>query len=805
MRLFLRNTFAWLLLIGSTLTGNIASAQFGITTNDTSICPGTSLTLHASYVGTTPTTVSLTDDLYTGVLPIGFTFNYFGTNYTSCVFSSNGYICFNTSNAGQYSPWSITSGIPGNTNVANSIMGFYADILPMPTQGTLDYATVGTAPNRKFILSFCDVPMFSCTALLTSFQIILYETTNVIEVHLGNVPNCPVWNSGAGIEGIQNATSTIAYPVAGRNYPTQWTAFHSSNRWTPLTSSTYSLTTIPYAPIPSAGGTISWYANGVTPIGTGDSVIVSPNVPTFYTAQIMKCQDTLTDTVFVTIGGGSHIDSISYVNPTTCGGNDGYFKLYGLDPNYNYIVHYRKNGTQVAPVAATSNIFGVITINNLSAGTYDSIIAFKGLCFSNLMGPITLYDPPVVSNWSYVLHKGCGEDTVVFTNNSIQNTFNIWDFGDGTGDTAVNPIHIYPIQGVYNVKLQVNNGICKDSNIQQINTQHPLSASFTANDDSVCVGQQISFINTSVVTGPGTYEWTFGDTSSAVTTTNASYTYNAPGKYTVTLIATDEIPCSDTFRMNIQVDSTPYISYVISDSVLCEGQGITFSGTYLQEGLTGTVWDFGDASTIPNRDQVAHAYDSSGSYNVVFTASYRNCPDATYTKTIDIKSFPSINLGPDTSMCPNGEAIIIGDYKNQFNPQAKWRWNTGDSTALIAVRHPGIFTAEIAIDGCKSDDSIEVFKDCYIDIPNSFTPNNDGINDYFLPRQLLAKGVKSFKMSIFNRWGQVIFETEKIDGRGWDGKFNGQDQPSGVYIYLIDVVMKTGQHEKYQGNVTLLR
>ena len=60
-------------------------------------------------------------------------------------------------------------------------------------------------------------------------------------------------------------------------------------------------------------------------------------------------------------------------------------------------------------------------------------------------------------------------------------------------------------------------------------------------------------------------------------------------------------------------------------------------------------------------------------------------------------------------------------------------------------------------------------------------------------------------MTIYNRWGQVIFETNRIDGRGWDGKFNEKDQPTGVYVYVIDAVLREGQVEHYQGNVTLLR
>jgi len=79
------------------------------------------------------------------------------------------------------------------------------------------------------------------------------------------------------------------------------------------------------------------------------------------------------------------------------------------------------------------------------------------------------------------------------------------------------------------------------------------------------------------------------------------------------------------------------------------------------------------------------------------------------------------------------------------------------------------------------------------------------VNDYFFPRQFLSSGVAGFTMTVFNRWGQKVFETQNPAGRGWDGKFNDKNQPVGVYIYSIKVVMKNLRTEEYTGNVTLLR
>jgi gliding motility-associated-like protein len=142
------------------------------------------------------------------------------------------------------------------------------------------------------------------------------------------------------------------------------------------------------------------------------------------------------------------------------------------------------------------------------------------------------------------------------------------------------------------------------------------------------------------------------------------------------------------------------------------------------------------------------------------------------------------------------------------NPPGDYRylWSTGDTVSALRVVHPGQYSLKVSgANDCATTEVVTINKDCYIDIPNAFTPDGDGLNDYFFPRQLLSKSLNGFRMQIFNRWGQLIFETVKNNGRGWDGAFNGIAQPAGVYIYLIDVNIEGNRREQYRGNVTLVR
>ncbi|HET6992086.1 MAG TPA: T9SS type A sorting domain-containing protein, partial [Bacteroidia bacterium] len=92
---------------------------------------------------------------------------------------------------------------------------------------------LGTAPNRRFVVSWFQVPYYSCWSTLITAQVKLYESTNCIEILMGDRQLCAGWNGGYGIEGIQDAIGSSALAVAGRNYPTAWTATNDAYQISP--------------------------------------------------------------------------------------------------------------------------------------------------------------------------------------------------------------------------------------------------------------------------------------------------------------------------------------------------------------------------------------------------------------------------------------------------------------------------------------------------------------------------------------------------------------------------------------------
>jgi len=507
------------------------------------------------------------------------------------------------------------------------------------------------------------------------------------------------------------------------------------------------------------------------------------------------------------------IGSSTVVNPTVCGACNGSITVDGLLPFQSYIINYTKNGVVQPPYTTTTTGSGTFTMNSLCVGIYDNINASVPVfctgetCVTPSVGPDTLTQPVIQDSFTQAPHYGCNGDTVLFQNYSstVGPLYYIWTFGDGTSDTSANPKHIFA-QGIYTVTLVATNHLCIDTFQMKDSLIHPLLASFIDSPNILCQGNPVTFTNNtdSFSTQPLSYLWYFGDGGNSAAI-NPTYTYLNTGVYNVQLIATNFVPCNDTVSHIVYIDSLSPVRINVTDSVLCRSTSVTFTGIYTSIGNTGVTWYFGDGDSILNINPVLHSYDVYGSDTVTITAHFRACRDTSTSRVINLFPIPGLNLGPDTTICPGSEPLTLADNINAGNKGATWKWNTGQTTPSITVTAPGYYYVTVGINGCYSSDTIWVQNDCYMDIPNVFTPNGDGLNDYFFPRLQLTKGLTTFKMDIYNRWGQLIFETTSLDGAGWDGKLNGVAQPEGVYVYVIDATFMDREKEHHQGNVTLLR
>ncbi len=552
-----------------------------------------------------------------------------------------------------------------------------------------------------------------------------------------------------------------------------------------------------YVPPTATGLNILWYTTAAGGIGTLTPAAVNTNIPGTYTLYATQTDSGCTSprAPFVITVNPKPVPPVITNTPGNYCPGQAFAPFVALTGSgiLWYTTAVGGVGGPVPPAVNTA-IPGIYTV-----WATQTVLG----CESDRSSAIvTVYDS-VIAGFNWDLKYGCKADTVVFTNTSYQATNYVWDFGDGASSISKDPTHIYLWQDVNTVKLFARSATCIDSSIQTIDMVHPIKAQFVSDTDLICQGSAINFTDLSVGTTLS-YTWYFGDGATS-NSASPAHTYPRTGVYKVMEVITDFVPCMDTAYKVVSVDTISPLSISVTDTVICTGTYITFTGNYSSIGNTGITWSMGNGDSIKDENPVRYGYGTVGTFIITAKALYRVCPEPSASRSVTVIPPPVISLGPDTTICKGSQALVLADRINAGKAGATWSWNTGANTSSISVTEPGTYIATVTIDGCEAQGSVKVDNDCYMNVPNVFTPNGDGLNDYFYPRQYLTSGLSGFKMSIYNRWGVLIFETNALKGAGWDGKFNNTDQPSGVYVYIIDATFKDGQKEHHQGNVTLLR
>ncbi len=168
------------------------------------------------------------------------------------------------------------------------------------------------------------------------------------------------------------------------------------------------------------------------------------------------------------------------------------------------------------------------------------------------------------------------------------------------------------------------------------------------------------------------------------------------------------------------------------------------------------------------------------------------------TIRIFYKDKPKFNLGNDTTLCQGNQLVL----QPQVNGSS-FRWQDGSTASSYTVKNSGTYSLVLTNECGSTTDAIAITNgNCQLYMPTAFTPNYDGLNDIFRVKD--PGFIESFKMVIYNRWGQIIFQTTD-PYKGWDGKYRGLDQPMGNYIWQINLVTKEGLHKTDKGSVILYR
>lgn len=315
-----------------------------------------------------------TDDVWSSVINLPFTFCFFGNPYTQLVVGANGLLSFDVSNANQTCVWNTQASgtMPTTAMYTNSIMGPYHDIDPS-LGGQCRYQIIGNAPCRIFIISYDNIPMYdseflgSCNGIdNATHQIALYETTNAIEVYMQRKEDCTGWNNGLATLGIQNSTGTVAYTAPGKNNSV-WSATNEAWRFTPNGPSIV---------------TVDWLTGGSV-IGTGPTISVCPTTATSYTARAtyLPCSGGApiieTDDIFVGVSAfTAQVDSFKNVscNGTNNGAAYASYNSTSAMLSYGWTPGGTPNSTVLTNAAPGTYIFTATTIENCSFSDTVTIV-----------------------------------------------------------------------------------------------------------------------------------------------------------------------------------------------------------------------------------------------------------------------------------------------------------------------------------------------------------------------------------------------------------------------------------------------
>jgi gliding motility-associated-like protein len=412
---------------------------------------------------------------------------------------------------------------------------------------------------------------------------------------------------------------------------------------------------------------------------------------------------------------------------------------------------------------------------------------------------------------SFSVNNSCAGHLTSFTDNSTLNggTINTWHWNFGTGDTTAvqNPSYTYTTSGVFQVSLVVSSGTsCSDSIKKTIHINPSPVATFTFTN--TCLHDSIHFANNSTISSGSihNWNWSLGD-GSISSVQNPIHVYDSTKVYSITLTATSDSGCASSLTQTITMNPPPLAGFFPQSS--CGALVVNFKDTSSVSlgNISSYNWVFGDGGTS-TQENPSHTYPSSATYTVsLHTQTATGCAN-TATVIIHTGQAVSAQYIPAGGTYNTNQPI---DFTNQSTGSTTYTWSFGDNTSISTASNPthsfnlpGTYIVTLIStngQGCSdtSRHDFTIHSGGYA-IPTGFTPNGDGLNDYFFIR---GGPFSQYELRVFNEWGQQIFMSNNQSEK-WDGMFNGVAQPIGTYMYTFNGLLET-ENLKLSGEINIIR
>jgi gliding motility-associated-like protein len=529
----------------------------------------------------------------------------------------------------------------------------------------------------------------------------------------------------------------------------------------------------------TGGGTYQWNNN----LGTSANVnIVQAGTYTVVVTAANGCQDS--STVNITV---APVPAVTGNDTTICSGQS-----VTLSP-----VYYPNGGQMVWTNGQTTP---TITVNPNTTTMYSVLYTWNG-CVGTEDILVTVNPTPTVTASSANV---CFGDVaqLTATPNLPNGTYQWITTNETTQSISVSP----QTTTSYTVEYTLNG--CTSSVATGTVTVTPLPV-ITVPDVTICAGTTGTLTASSNVAG-GTYSWNQGGTTASITegplaTTSYSVSYSVNG-------------CtSNTASPTINVNPLPSVSFTLDTTSGCVPVTVGLSADTTGQQATYAWTSTGASGTVGANGQMIFAV--GGCYDITLTATMNGCANSlTQSSVVCVQDYPvaSFEANPSTFTEPSQTV----NFNNTSIGATGYVWNFGDGNLsndefpqhMFQGTNDGYTITLIASTsmGCMDSTSITIAANLGATyyVPNTFTPDGDKFNQVFLPTFSTGVSSEGYEMVIYNRWGEVMFETHNMQV-GWDGSYGleGLDCPTGTYTYKIAFVLVNGGQERIilTGHVNLLR
>lgn len=587
-----------------------------------------------------------TDDIYSRSIALPFPFTFYGTTYNNCVISTNGLISFNTSLARAFSHYGIlasggflsaTTGSPRNlpSNLYDEaiIMGAYHDIVSANGR-IIKYDVVGNAPHRKWVLSYYQIPLFSCTSSTNNTQqIVLYEGTGIVEVFMYSKQICNAWNQGRAMIGMQNFAQNQGIMAPGRAASdAPWGSVNMNESWR----------FVPSAGDPLYRSTQLFDLNGNL-VATGDTVGVGNGILEASFPNVCSGGNTtyVVKTTYEQNGApGSFIYSTDTINVITssitanytiqnnnCHGNsNGVINAAGTGGgNYDYSI----DGVNFQ----TSGVF-----NNLAAGTYTVSVRDNSIpCTRDTV--ITITEPDAITSTISTVNATCS----VTPNGTL----------DVTGAGGV-PGYEYSLDGTtyqssgtftvadgdYIVSVRDANGCVVTFN-DTVHLTNDLVVT-PRSDTSICLGVSVPL---SATGNADSYSWSGPGVSGNVATPSST------GLSTYTVTATLG-QCTQTATFSVLAESLVHVNAGLNTTIL-SGETVQLNATVT--GASSFLWTSNPLDETLSSTTVLNP-TATPTATTTYTLSATNAAGCTDEDDIIVTVVPYC-VKVNNAFSPNGDGI----------------------------------------------------------------------------------------------------------------------------------------------------